>query len=153
MNDIITSKGFRISALVLGGLILFFFGFAAGMSVGERKEQHFENRNANFEGMFVPRPQMMMRGPVPIGQPPLPPSHGVFGKIISVSWPSIVISAPDNTEQEVIATTSTQIRIGRAAGTQADMKPGVDAAVFGTPNAKGQIDAQLIRITTAQPTK
>jgi hypothetical protein len=150
MNDLIASRGFRIAVFVLGGLILLFAGFDAGVSVGERKERHFSNRNANFENIFVPRPQMMMRGPLPTVRPPLPPAHGVFGKVISVSWPSIVISAPDNTEQEVVATSSTQIRIGRAAGTQADIAPGVDAAVFGSPNAAGQIEAQLIRITTAQ---
>jgi len=150
MNDIMTSKGFRITAFVLGGLILYFIGFAAGMTVGVNKERHFKNRNEHFQGMFAPRPGMARDG-MPFGQPPLMPAHGAFGKVISVAWPSIVISMPDESEQEVIACDATSIRTRRGTGAPDDIVVGSDVAVFGSPNHDGQIEAQLIRIlVTAQ---
>jgi hypothetical protein len=147
MNDLLHTKSFRIAAFILGGLVIYFAGFAVGMNVGEHKERHFENRNANFEGMFVPRPEAGFRGPLPVGGAPLmPPAHGAFGKVISVAWPSVVISTPEETEQEVIASTSTRIRTERGTGTEKDIVAGAEIAVFGSPNANGQVEADLIRI-------
>jgi hypothetical protein len=65
-----------------------------------------------------------------------------------VSWPSIVIEGADQTEQEVIVTEVTQIRAGRGGATAEQLKPGTMVAVFGIPNAKGQIEAQLIRLAS-----
>jgi hypothetical protein len=150
MNDLLHSKGFRAAAFILGGLVIYFAGFAVGVNVGERKERHFENRNANFEGMFVPRPGANLRGPLPIGGAPLmPPAHGAFGKVVSVVWPSVIISTPEETEQEVVASTSTRIRTDRGTGTEKDVAAGAEIAVFGSPNGKGQIEADLIRIMGA----
>jgi hypothetical protein len=148
MNDLLSSRPFRIGLLSLGGFLLLLIGFAFGVSVGEQKEQHFAQRNQNFQGMFVPRPQGMMTGSMPIGRVPLPSAHGVFGRVLTVSWPSIVIEGVDQTEQEVIVTDATQIRAGRGGATVDQIKPGAMVAVFGIPNANGQIEAQLIRLTS-----
>ncbi len=153
MNDLLSSRTFRIGILSLGGFLLLLIGFAFGISVGERKERHFAERNQNFQGMFVPRPELMMRGALPIGQVPLSPAHGVFGKVLTVSWPSIVIEGPDQTEQEVVATQATQIRLGRGAANADQIRPGTVVAVFGIPNANGQIEAELIRLSSSGTTR
>ncbi len=76
--------------------------------------------------------------------------HGVFGKILSVSGSTLVVQGKDNVEQNVLVSTSTVIRVGREQGSLADIHADNQAAVFGTPNDQGQIDARLIRLFPAR---
>ena len=152
MQELFKAKWFQYSLAVLGLLIIVIWSFTVGVGVGERKARHFSNWAQNYDRMFDPRhddrkPQQPPPGPM--GN--LPDAHGAFGKILSVSGSSIVIQGKDNLEQNILVTSSTEIRYGRERGTLQDLKPDTDAAVFGAPNNQGQIEARLIRLMGPLP--
>ncbi|MDP3794105.1 MAG: hypothetical protein Q8R07_05165, partial [Candidatus Uhrbacteria bacterium] len=120
----------------LGALILLLGAFSAGVHVGERRIRHWLfNPHQNFRG-----------GRSPFERPLFPAGHGVFGKILSVSGSILVVQGKDRVEQDVLVTTSTMIRVGREEGSLANIRVDGQAAVFGSPNDQGQIEARLIRL-------
>ena len=143
MSEFIASKTFKVLLACLGTLILLVGTFSLGMRVGERKAIHFMGFAENYDRMFRPRGGP---GDMPFAPPPLPNSHGVYGKVLSVSGQTVVVQGRDGMEQNVLVTSSTEIRIGRDTGSVADIKPDAEASVFGAPNDAGQIDARLIRL-------
>jgi hypothetical protein len=50
------------------------------------------------------------------------------------------------TEEPILLTPTTVIRLDNKAQTAADLKTGQQVAVFGQPNNQGQIQAEFIRI-------
>ena len=150
MTELLKSAWFKIMLACLAVLILFIAGFSLGLCVGERKASHFMNWSQNYDRMFPPGQRGGRHGGF---MPPreLPDTHGAFGKILSVSGQSVVIQNPNNLEENVLVTSSTEIRIGRDRGTLQDLKPEVQAAVFGAPNGQGQIEARLIRLMGPPP--
>lgn len=143
MQSFFSSVIARRILLGIAVLIVFFGAFWLGVEVGERKAQHAFRGSEQYGRMFGnPRGS----GRTPFGAPMLPPSHGVFGKVISVSGNSVVVQGPDGLEQNVLVTTSTQIRVGRDQVKIDDIKLNSDIGVFGVPNEQGQIDARLIRV-------
>lgn len=145
MNELMKSKLVQGILIVLGGLVLLSGAFAAGVDVGERKARHFNGWSQNYDRMFGDR-RGFRGGKTPFGAPSLPGGHGVFGKVLSVSGQQIVVQGKDGVEQNVLVASSTAIRIGREEGTPEDIRPDAEAAVFGSPNDQGQIEARLIRI-------
>jgi hypothetical protein len=143
MSEFIASKTFKVLLAVLGALILLVGSFSLGVRVGERKAFHFSGFAENYDRMFRPGggPGMM-----PFAPPPLPDSHGAFGKVLSVSGQSVMVQGRDGMEQNVLVSSSTEVRIGRDTGSITDIRPDDDASVFGVPNDAGQIDARLIRV-------
>lgn len=142
MKELFKSPALRYTLIVLGGLILLLGSFRAGMLVGERKSRHFANWPQQFGQMFNQRE----RSRVPMPPPMLPGTHGVFGKVISIDVPLMVVQGKDNIEQTVSMTTSTEIRTGRERVAAEDIKADMDVSVFGEPGDDGQIEARLIRI-------
>jgi hypothetical protein len=145
MSEFLKSRLFKVILICLGALILLIGSFSLGVTVGERKARHFSGFVENYGRMFPEQ----RRGPpenMPFAPLPLPDTHGVFGKVLSVSGQSLVVQGRDGMEQNVLVTSSTEIRIGRDRGTIQDVKPDADASVFGAANDKGQIEARLIRL-------
>jgi len=145
MPELIKSRVLKVVLVTLASLVLLSGAFCLGVNIGERKASHFAGWFENYDRAFGHRPpggapQM------PLEPAPFPGGHGVFGKVVSVSTSTVVIAGKDNIEQDVSITSSTAIRDGRGTGTVNDIKPDMDAAVFGAPNDHGQIDARLIRI-------
>lgn len=146
MEELFKSKKLQGILFLIASLILLCGVFSLGVRVGERKAEHFSQWSQNYDRMFVPRggPHGGFPPPKPFGE--MPDSHGAFGKVLSVNGLSIVIQGKDNLEQNILVTSSTAIRIGREEVTVEEVHPGENAAVFGIPNAQGQIEARLIRI-------
>lgn len=136
MSDLIASKNVQAVLVGLAAVILFVATFAAGVSVGEQKARHFSNWSKNYPDMFDSRGNP--RGPRG--------THGAFGKVLSVSGSEVVVQGRDGVEQNVLVTSSTEIRVGRERGAMDDVRPDDQAAVFGAPNDDGQIEARLIRL-------
>ncbi|HWR00021.1 MAG TPA: hypothetical protein VN397_04225 [Candidatus Methylomirabilis sp.] len=142
MSEFIKSKSVQVLLTVLAALILLVASFTAGVSVGERKARHFSKWSENYPRMFGT--ERGFRGMTPFRG--APDAHGAFGKILSVSGSDIVVQGKDGVEQNVLVSSSTEIRVGRERGGIDDIRPGDQAAVFGAPNEEGQIDARLIRL-------
>lgn len=157
MSEFIKSKVLMWVLVCLAGIAVLAGVFQLGVSIGERKAQHFNRWNENYARNFGPQGMMgpgwgweMMKGPQPFGQPMLPGGHGVFGKVLSTDGDKFVIQGQDNVEQSVLVTSSTAIRIGNSAATIGDIKADQDVSVFGRPNDQGQIEAKLIRLMDNQ---
>lgn len=138
------SPNFRKALFILASCIVLLATFTAGTVIGMRKAQHFDRWADNYPRMFRERDRGAFPGP--LVPPTFPGAHGVFGRVISVAEPRVVVEGRDGVEQEVVATSSTLIRIGRREGAFADIRPDSEAAVFGAPNDAGQIEAKLIRV-------
>lgn len=139
--------------IALGALILLAVAFSGGVAVGERKARHFAGWAENYGRMFDGPLRSPPRGMPMFNAPMLPGGYGVFGKVVSVSGQTVVVQGQDRVEQNVLITSSTEIRVGRDTGTVSDIRPDVDAAVFGAPNDQGQIEARLIRLMNATGTR
>ena len=142
MSDLISSKYVQGILAGLIAVILLIASFAAGVSVGERKARHCSKWSDNYSQMFGPR--RGGRGSPPFGL--MPDTHGAFGKVLSLSGSEVVVQGKDGVERNVLVTSSTEIRVGRERGGIDDVRPDDQAAVFGAPNDKGQIEARLIRL-------
>jgi hypothetical protein len=118
--------------------------FSLGLSIGERKIRHTNAWCQNYGALFQPRPSLIPGRP--FMHELLPPAHGVFGTILSVSQNQLVIQGKDGIEQNVEVTSSTRIRVDRNEGTFIDLQPQSTVSVLGAPNAGGQIEAHLIRV-------
>ena len=152
MSELIKSRFLKIVLISLASLILLGGAFCVGVNVGERKASHFAGWFENYDRAFGHQPPGGVPR-MPLEPAPFPGGHGVFGKVVSVSTSTVVIAGKDNIEQDVSVSTSTAIRIGRDTATVNDIRPDMDAAVFGAPNDRGQIDARLIRIFSQPETK
>lgn len=146
MKELLASTMFKGILFALAAMILLCGVFSLGVRVGERKAQHFSRWSENYGRMFGSRggPGGGFLSPPLFGE--MPDAHGAFGTVLSVNGSAIVIQGRDNLEQNVLATTTTVIRIGRGTGSFADIRPDIEVAVFGVPNEQGQIEARLIRL-------
>ncbi|MBU1907518.1 hypothetical protein KKF59_00090, partial [Patescibacteria group bacterium] len=129
MKELFKSAALRYALIVLGSLMLLLGSFRAGILVGERKSRHFANWPHQYGQMFNQRE----RSRIPMPPPMLPGTHGVFGKVISIEAPVMVVQGKDNIEQTVRMTTSTEIRAGRDRAAAEDIKADMDVSVFGEP--------------------
>lgn len=144
-----TSPPLTQRLLIACGILLVLVAvFTLGVRVGERKARHFSGWYENY-GRMLPPPRGFERERRAPMRAPMPSGHGVFGKVISISGNSLIIAGKEGMEQNVIVTSSTTIRIGNediAPESLPSPLPNTDAAVFGAPNAQGQIEARLIRL-------
>ncbi|MFA6429165.1 MAG: hypothetical protein WCV84_01565 [Patescibacteria group bacterium] len=155
MSELLKSPWMRTLLVALGLCAVLSAVFTAGIAVGGRKARHVMGWCGNYERQFT-RPPLgvgarLERDPrrgeaFPFAPPMLPGGHGVFGKVLSVAEGSLMVQGKDTVEQEVLVTTSTQIRLGRDEQVLTEIKPDMAVAVFGAPNGQGQIDARLIRV-------
>lgn len=149
MPQFIHSRVIMAILATLAALAVLAGVFQLGVTVGERKSRHFTRWYDNYNRNLMPlAPRREGPGMPPGGMPwpMLPNTHGVFGKILSINENSLVVQGKDNVEQNVIITSSTEIRAGRDAGTPEDLKPDTEVSVLGAPNEQGQIEARLIRL-------
>lgn len=148
INKILQSKTFHRWLVVLAALVLILGSFAVGMAVGYRKANFSyawgENYDRNFggprHGLFGFDPGIDFTN-----------AHGVSGSIINVASSSLVISGKDGVEKTVFLSTSTIVRENREDIAASDLEKGEVVIVLGAPNARGQINAELIRILPPPP--
>lgn len=117
----------------------------AGIFIGFHKARFSyrfgENYTRNFTGPrggFAPMGMMGLGG--------FTDSHGVAGKILKVSLPTISIEGADKIEKVVVITEKTEIRELRRDLAPSELKADMSVVVIGSPNEQGQIEAKLIRV-------
>lgn len=73
-------------------------------------------------------------------------SHGVSGRVVSLSLPTFIVAAPNNLEKTVVVSDKTIIRKFRDTVTQNDIQPDDFVVVLGEPEPTGEIEARFVRI-------
>jgi hypothetical protein len=131
---------YLIPALVT--LILVLGAFWVGMAIGERRARHFSGWCDGYRRAFMP----MGRERLPFPSPHLPNTHGVFGRVLSLSEQGLIIQGNNDIEQSVLVTSSTAIRMGNRTASLQDIHPMDQVSVFGMSNNKGEIEAKLVRL-------
>jgi hypothetical protein len=126
--------------------------FQAGIFVGYHKAFFSYSGGDRFYRMMEGgRPPMMgpqgIVGNMMFFNDNLSPSHGVSGKVVSVTPPSFIVAASNNLEKTVVMTDDTVIRKFRDTVTQADIHAGDYTLILGEPDSSGNIQARFIRIT------
>lgn len=148
LNKFFQSKGFKLSVLIICGLIIVLAAFWAGLFIGFRQARFSfawgENYHRNFGG-----PGQMM--PPDLNARNFIPPHGVFGKVIKIDGSTLVIKGSDGMEKLVIVNENTAIQEFRDQVQLNDLKVDDEIVVIGEPNDSGQIEAKLIRLLPAPP--
>lgn len=148
------SKGFQITIIVIGVIIVALTIFQAGMFVGFKKASFSygfgENYYQNFGGRMMDKNFDGMMGGFPQGGE-LENSHGTIGKIVKISLPTIVVDDRDGIEKIVVTSKDTVVREFRDNIELKNLKVGDSIVVIGTPNDKSQIEAKIIRLMPSPP--
>ncbi|MDO8583987.1 MAG: hypothetical protein Q7R83_02290 [bacterium] len=140
MPELIQSTWVKATLFAVLGLVLIVGGLFVGLSMGERRGSHFFRFSERYDRLLGPEENM------PFGRPPLPGIHGVSGKVLSVSTSTLILENPDNIEQDIAVSSSTDVRSGMRPISLDQITPGQIVVVFGAPNNQGQIEARLIRL-------
>lgn len=148
LNKFFQSKGFKLSVLIICGLIIVLTAFWAGLFIGFRQARFSfawgENYHRNFSG-----PKRML--PFDFNARNFIPPHGVFGQIIKIDGSTLVIKGADAIEKLVTVNENTIIQKFRDQIQLNDLKVDDEIVVIGEPNDLGQIEAKLIRLLPAPP--
>lgn len=123
--------------------------FQAGVFVGYRKASFTYHSGDNYYRTFGERHDTFNM-PVRTG---FVAAHGAVGKIVSITLPTFMVEGPDNVEKVVLIGTSTLIRRFDEQLQPTDLKADDFVVVLGEPNEEAQIEAKLIRIMPAPPTR
>ena len=133
-------------------LIVALFVFQLGVFVGYHKAFSSYSGGDRF--------YRMMQGPQGPQGPQIPqamfddkddflPSHGVTGRVVSVSLPSFIVAAPNNLEKTVVVGDKTITRKFRDTVMSSDIHTNDFVIVLGEPDQSGNVDAKFIRIMPA----
>jgi hypothetical protein len=143
MKDFFTSHKVSGIVVVLGSILVILLIFQAGIVVGYH-EGAFTHAWSDdyYRGSNDPRSLLapFMHGGSD-GNP-----HGAAGQILSVQLPELMIKNPDSSEQVVIVSATTTIRILHDSATSTELKAGEGVIVIGMPDESGRIQASFIRI-------
>jgi hypothetical protein len=77
--------------------------------------------------------------------------HGVFGEVIKVEDPSLVVKDQNDLEKIVLTKDNTVIKKFEKDIKIKDLEAGEKVVIIGAPNSNGQIEAGLIRILLPPP--
>ena len=134
---------YAIGTIVVLGFVLMVF--QAGVYLGYHRaifSAHLgDNYVATFEGSTSTDMWMRMQ------HRDLPGGYGAVGKVVKVGSSTIVVATPNNVEETVLINANTIIRHFRNTASTTDIQIGNSVIVLGSPNANGEINAGLIRIT------
>lgn len=138
IKDFFTTKPIRVSAIILGTLLLASLIFHAGVVVGERRAIEGPRFNPFRDGQVVHPPFMPgFRVMLPHGF--LSDGHGAVGVVQDVTGDMISILDPDDQQRLIRVSSTTSIR-GDAPS------PGARVMVLGRPDEDGSIQADIIRV-------
>lgn len=162
-QEIIKSKKFQIVVIVVGFFFVAFVSFAGGIFVGLKKARFSYKFGENYERNFIggpfqgtmggkmgPGPRGMMRGFEGRG---FRNAHGIAGIIISVADNNIIIKDRDSQENTISVGEKTLIKRGRDTISINDLKNSERIVVMGNPGDNGTINADLIRVFSANENK
>ncbi len=142
------SRGLKITAYSLSGLIIALLIFQAGMFVGYHKAEFSSEWGESYFKAFGEETTEAIPGVT--GQS-YTDSYGVIGTVIKLNLPSLVIAGQDGVEKAVITNDDTTVREYRNDLATADLKVNDFVVIVGDPNNQGQIMARLIRVIPSPP--
>ncbi len=147
MTTIMHSKKIKIVLSVLGGLVVVFLSFGAGMAVGYWRGIFASRFGENYMMNFRGRGGM---GMFPGGPPPLN-QYGMEGTVIGVNPSSSIIDVegPSGDEGSVAVAKNTVIREKDRTIPLDAIAPGNIIVVIGDPDGQGQVLARFIRVFTS----
>ena len=137
---------FMAALLITIGIILVFH---VGEEFGYRKAVFMDRSSANYYQAFGPRADTHDDGPLGYLFDQQASTHGVAGKIITITGQKILVADNEGIEKNVIVDTNTVIRNHRTDITAADLEPNDVIVVIGSPTADGSIAAKIIRVLPA----
>ena len=144
MNELLKSKVFKWSLVVLGELVVLALVFGMGVKVGVWKArfsyQWGENYQKNFVGPHRGMMQNFFRDRGFMG------GHGIAGSIIARDAVALTLKSIDGVERFIVLKSDTAIMRFREAIRPEDLQVGDQVVVLGRPNDAGQIEAKLIRV-------
>ena len=133
----------KILGFLLVGLIIFLLGIFVGYHKAEFSAQ-FGNRYYNTFGKHQNSPFNMIGT---IDTDDLVSGHGASGKVISINFPTVIVSDSNGVEKSIFIDNKTIIRSARESIASTSISINDFIIVIGAPNKNGQIEAKLIRIT------
>lgn len=151
IKDVLKSKAFKISIIIILVIMLSLLTFNLGVSVGFRKANFFYKWRDNYNNNVSPISGCM--------EPPFNErfnesaergfinSSGSVGEIIKINEDfSLIIKDFDNTEKIIILNENTAIREFKNQVAKEDLKIGQKVVIIGDPKESGKIEAKLIRV-------
>jgi hypothetical protein len=142
MKSFFESRGFTITLIVIGALIILLIVFRAGITVGYRRGLFSSEWGEEYQRNFIEPNSMPGFHRDFIG------GHEAIGSIIKIDTDqkSLVIQDQGDAEKEVLIGSQTLIRQFNQTLTSADLKLDEHVAVIGSPDDQGRIVAELIRV-------
>jgi len=145
-KKVLGSKMFKISAVVIGIVLVALVSFAAGMAAGFHKARFSYMWGENYERNFAgPRRGPFDSMPDPRG-PDFRNAHGLAGTVISKNDSQLVIKDRDGKENTVAVSDRTSIKLRRDDIKIGDIKENDRVIVLGQPGENGVVNADLVRI-------
>lgn len=138
------SKHGRTILWVIGGVVVTFLIFHAGLVVGSH--QGLRPRADGTERGFRPSLGFGFGMPtLPDGY--MPRGHGAVGVITSVALPTMMIEEPDGDSETVLLATTTLIDSASYAASSSALTAGMHVIVFGDPDESVErINAKVIHV-------
>jgi len=127
--------------VILAGIIIVFH---VGEEFGYKKAELMDNMSDNYYRAFGPGDPHKM-GAFGYLFDDQTGTHGVAGKVISISSSTILVEDKGGIEKTVITDDDTIIKKQRTTITTNDIKPNDFIIVIGSPTTNGEIDAKIIR--------
>lgn len=147
IKKVFESRKVFIVACIIGFLIIFAVIFKVGETIGFHRASFQNDFGRNYEKNFGMMRGFDRSGPLGGISDNLPNANGAIGKIIKIDLPNITVQDKDGLEKTIIIGSDTVIRVMRQDVTADSLKVNDSIVTIGSPNASGQIEAKLIRIT------
>ncbi len=146
IKERLQSRSVRNIIATVGIVLMLLIAFWAGMQIGFSKAAFSYHFGDDYYGAFGPNNIHHGMGVIPDD---ISAAHGVSGKIVSISLPTIVVADQDNVEKTVSISSDTIIRKLRTTISPGDLSPGDLIVVIGSPDNKTEIGATFIRVLPA----
>ena len=152
------SKKIKIAILVAGVFLVAFVSFAGGVAIGLKKAKFSykfgENYEHNFGGNHMSKMGREQRGMMgDFEGRGFRNAYGIAGTIISIADNKIVLKDRDGQENTISAGDKTLIKRGQDTIGVNDLKNDDRIVVMGKPGDDGTINADLIRVFSANENK
>ena len=124
--------------------------FYTGVEYGYHNAEFISRSGDNYYGIFTPRegrPDGVARS---LSDSPKS-THGVSGKIVSISLPTMIVADKENIEKTVRIDDDTALREFHNTILSSDLKAGDDVVILGSPGPNTEISARLIRVLPTPP--
>jgi len=145
-KNIVSSKKVRLTAGVIGVLVLALLIFHAGVVFGSHRNSFGDpldrsGMGRGFRPPFMPDGFEMPRGFIPN-------SHGAVGAITAITLPTFTMETREGTSKTILVSTSTMIQNGENPK-NITLSVGTHIIVLGDTDSEGRIGAKVIRMLPA----